>query len=147
MLSSLVSERSWNGIISSQISELLMNTWGVWVPGDEREETIPPTSDTDDVLREQQDTDWEFLKDVELFEFRREKSFEVRRDDSFYGNFNFTHILFCYKLLLLLTKSVLLNRNCNLSSYTSQSLKFSYYFRLRQWILDIKEYYRNIISD
>ena len=104
MLSSLVSDRSWNGIISSQISELLMNTWGVWVPGDEREETIPPTSDTDDVLREQQETDWEFLKEVELFEFRREKSFEVRRDDSVFVNFNFTHILLCYKLLLVTKK-------------------------------------------
>ena len=58
-----------------------MKTWGVEFPGDDREDTMPPASDTEDVLREYP-TDCEFLNVAVLLEFRQEKSSEVRRDDS-----------------------------------------------------------------
>ena len=92
LFSVLFTENSWGGRISSHISELLIKTWGVEGPGDEREDTIPPPSETEDVLR-QYKMDWELLKFVELFEFRREKSFEVRREDSVFKNINFTHLI------------------------------------------------------
>ena len=88
LFSVLFTDNSWGGRISSHISELLIKTWGVEGPGDEREDTIPPPSETEDVLREYT-MDWEFLKFVELFEFRREKSFEVRREDSVFCKYQF----------------------------------------------------------
>ena len=48
-----------------------MKTWGVEFPGDDREDTMPPASDTEDVLREYP-TDCEFLNVAVLLEFRQE---------------------------------------------------------------------------
>ena len=52
LFSVVFTEKSRGGRISSHISELLIKTWGVEGPGDDREDTIPPPSETDDVLRE-----------------------------------------------------------------------------------------------
>ena len=67
---------------SSHISELI-KTCGVDVPGDERDDDMPPVSETDDVLLDTDSSQFtQYFIVVELFEFLRENSFDVLRDDS-----------------------------------------------------------------